>query len=204
MAVEVCDEIALASPKSATLICPRSLIKTFSGLTSRWTSPASWAAARAASTGSISSSALLGAIGASRLSTSRRVCPCDVLHHDVGPAVGPLEVLTLVENRDHVRMRELGRGSRLAIELAGELGVVTEPDVHDLDGDGTRQASVDGSIDRGHAATGQALRDLVATVQKTTHQRVANGRHRHVCSIHGGEGGRAGLRAEFRSHLVLP
>jgi hypothetical protein len=75
VAVEVWEEIALASPKSATLTCPRSLIKTFSGLTSRCTSPASCAAASAASTGSMASSARIGVSGASRLITSRSVRP---------------------------------------------------------------------------------------------------------------------------------
>ena len=75
MAVEVCDEIALARPKSATLTWPRSLISTFSGLTSRCTRPASWAEASAVSTGSIRSSARSGGIGASRVITSRSVWP---------------------------------------------------------------------------------------------------------------------------------
>ena len=30
--------------------------------------------------------------------------PLDILHHDVGPAVGALEVLTLIKDRDHVRV----------------------------------------------------------------------------------------------------
>ncbi len=67
--------IALARPKSATLIRPSSAIRTFSGFTSRWISPARWADASAESTGSISASAREGGIGLSLVMVSRRVCP---------------------------------------------------------------------------------------------------------------------------------
>ena len=67
---------ALARPKSATLTRPpddSSAIRTFSGLMSRWTTPARWAAASAETTGSSSARAWAGAIGASARITSRRV-----------------------------------------------------------------------------------------------------------------------------------
>lgn len=66
---------ALASPKSATLIRPSSAIRTFSGLTSRWISPARCAAPSAESTGSRIASARSGDIGASLVIVSRRVWP---------------------------------------------------------------------------------------------------------------------------------
>ena len=66
---------ALASPKSATLTRPSSAMRTFSGFTSRCTSPARCAAASAETTGSSSASAREGDIGASLPIVSRRVCP---------------------------------------------------------------------------------------------------------------------------------
>ncbi len=66
---------ALASPKSATLTRPSSAMSTFSGLTSRCTRPARWAAASAESTGSITASARAGVIGASLTMESRSVWP---------------------------------------------------------------------------------------------------------------------------------
>ena len=46
------DSVWRARPKSATFTWPRVEIMTFSGLMSRWTIPASWAAARAEAMGS--------------------------------------------------------------------------------------------------------------------------------------------------------
>jgi hypothetical protein len=57
--------IARASPKSATLIAPEGCSRTFSGLMSRCTSPASWAAASARSTGSMRAMASRAVSGAS-------------------------------------------------------------------------------------------------------------------------------------------
>ena len=66
---------ALASPKSATFTRPSSAMRTFSGLMSRWITPARWAAASADTTGSSRASAWAGGIGASVRITSRRVWP---------------------------------------------------------------------------------------------------------------------------------
>ena len=66
---------ALARPKSATLIRPSPAIRTFSGLMSRWMTPARWAAARAETTGSRRVSARVGVIGASARIVSRNVWP---------------------------------------------------------------------------------------------------------------------------------
>ena len=67
--------IALASPKSATLTRPSSAMSTFSGLMSRWISPARWAEPSAESTGSISASARVAGIGLSLEMVSRSVWP---------------------------------------------------------------------------------------------------------------------------------
>ena len=67
--------MARARPKSATLMRPSGASRTFSGFTSRWIILDWWAAASADSTGSRSSSALLGFIGASLRIRSRIVWP---------------------------------------------------------------------------------------------------------------------------------
>ena len=51
--------IALAMPKSATFTWPFDPIRMFAGLTSRWTSPASWAKPSAAATSLAISAACL-------------------------------------------------------------------------------------------------------------------------------------------------
>ena len=69
---------AFARPKSATLTvppCASSAMRTFSGFTSRWTSPARCAAASAEMTGSSRARARAGGIGDSLRRTSRRVWP---------------------------------------------------------------------------------------------------------------------------------
>ncbi len=66
---------AFASPKSATFTRPSSAMSTFSGFTSRCTSPERCAAASAESTGSSTASARVGVIGDSLTMESRSVWP---------------------------------------------------------------------------------------------------------------------------------
>ncbi|CAA9286601.1 MAG: hypothetical protein AVDCRST_MAG48-175, partial [uncultured Friedmanniella sp.] len=129
----------------------------------------------------------------------------DVLHDDVGPDGVPVEDgPALVEHGDDAGVGEPGGGAGLPVELAGELGVVAQPDVHDLDGDGAGQPGVDGLVDGRHPASGEALGDLVATVEDLADQGVADARHGHACSRHGGDDGRVGLGREHRPRPLLP
>ena len=118
----------------------------------------------------------------------------DVLHDDVGPGdVAVDRVRALVEDRDHVRVREARGGAGLTVELARELEVVTQPDVHDLHRDRTGQPGVDPPVDGGHAAAGEPCRDLVPAVEDPSDERVTRGgpartgspraerARRHVC-----------------------
>ena len=166
MAVEVCAEIALASPKSTTLIWPRSddqhVLRLHVAV--HQTRPRGRRPGRP-STGSMISRARSGGSGASWLRMSRRVRPST---YSITMYGRPSSV-ALVEHRHHVGVGELGRGPGLAVELAGELGVVAQPDVHHLDGNGPGQPGVDGDVDRGHPAAGEALGDLVATVEQLPH-----------------------------------
>ena len=96
---------ARARPKSATLTRPSSESRTFSGLTSRWMSPAWWAAPSAASTGSMHLERLPRAEVAAVADQVAQRPAADELHgeEDV-PLVG-----ALVVDGDHVGVGEPGR-----------------------------------------------------------------------------------------------
>ncbi len=169
--VAVCWVSALtarASPKSATLTRPSSASSTFSGFTSRWIRPAACAAASAESTGSSRVSALAGCHRRVLADQVAQGVPGDVLHRQEQGAV----VVALVEDADHVRVREPGCGPGLADEPGGEVVVVAEPGVHDLDRADPVQAQVDGLVDGGHPAAGDARTDAVAAVEHAPDQRV--------------------------------
>jgi hypothetical protein len=117
---------ALASPKSTTLTVPSAETNTFSGLTSRCTSPARCAAASAASTGSSTETASSGRSRPRRRSTSRSVLPADQLHHQEHDPAGRGLLGTLVEHGDRVGVRQPGRGARLPDEPLGERRVVRQ------------------------------------------------------------------------------
>ena len=166
---------ALARPKSATLTRPpddSSAIRTFSGLMSRWTTPARWAAASAETTGSSSASGLgrrhrgLGADHVAQGVTG------DQLHHQVEGAALDVRVLALVEDVDDVRVREPGGGAGLALEPVGERGVVAEAAVHGLDRAHAVETDVDGLVDGGHATACDAATDPVAPVEEVPGQGV--------------------------------
>ena len=70
-------------------------------------------------------------------------------------------------------MGEPGRGPGLAQEPGGELVVVAEPGVHDLDRDHAVEPEVDGLVDAGHPAAGDARADPVAAVEEPPGQGVA-------------------------------
>ena len=89
----------------------------------------------------------------------------DQLHHQEDGAV----VVALVEDRDDVGVREPGGGAGLAHEALGEVAVVVavaEAGVHHLDGDGAVEPDVEGLVDAGHAAAGDARADPVAAVEQ--------------------------------------
>jgi hypothetical protein len=94
--------------------------------------------------------------------------PRDVLHDQEERAV----VVALVEDRDHVVVREAGRRACLALEPGHEVGVVGEPGVHDLDRHGPVQAEIGGLVDDRHPAAGDPRPDPVPAVEDTPDQRV--------------------------------
>ena len=163
---------ALASPKSATLTpppCASSAMSTFSGLTSRWMSPARWAAA-SAETHRLEQRERPDRAHRRLLAddVAQRV-PGDVLHGEEDRAV----VVALVVDTHHVGVVEPGGRAGLAHEALGEVVVVAEAGVHHLDGDRAVEADVGGLVDTGHAAAGDATADAVAAVEEATDERVA-------------------------------
>ena len=70
--------------------------------------------------------------------------------------------------------REPGRRAGLADEAGGEVVVVAEPGVHDLDRDGAVEPEVGGLVDAGHAAARDPRADPVAAVEQAPDQGVAS------------------------------
>ncbi len=94
--------------------------------------------------------------------------PGDVLHGQEQGAV----VVALVEDADHVRVRQPGGGAGLAHEASREVVVVAETRVHHLHRAGPVQAQIRGLVDGGHAPAGDLRADAVATVEHTPDHRV--------------------------------
>ena len=88
--------------------------------------------------------------------------PGDVLHGEVGDPGR----LALVEDSDDVGVAQLRRRPGLAAEAGDEARVLGEGCAHHLEGDGAVQAGVDGFVDGGHAASGDARHHLVAAVHE--------------------------------------
>ncbi len=92
----------------------------------------------------------------------------DVLHRQEDGAV----VVALVEDPDHVGVGQLRRGARLPHEAGGEVVVVPEPAVHDLERADPVQAQVGGLVDGRHAAARDPGADAVPTIEHTPDHRV--------------------------------
>ena len=86
------------------------------------------------------------------------VLAADVLEDDVRPPT----VLAAVDDRDDVRVRELGDGARLAAEALERLGVLRELLVEDLQRDRPLEQPVVRAVDGRHAAGADQLLQLVA------------------------------------------
>jgi hypothetical protein len=96
----------------------------------------------------------------------------DVLHREEHRA----PVAALVEDRDHVGVREPGRRLGLADEPGDELLVLGEPGMHHLERDRTVQPGVQAVVDGGHPAPRDALSDPVAPVERAPDERILQGR----------------------------
>lgn len=86
-------------------------------------------------------------------------------------------VLTLVVDRDHVRIRELGRGAGLAAEPLDEPRVASQVRAHDLQGDLAIETLVEGDVHAAHPAVREVGAHAVATVDQPADKLVAGRRH---------------------------
>jgi hypothetical protein len=73
--VRAASPAAEAMPKSSTLTSPAAVRNTLPGLTSRWTTPARWAASSASATAATTRAASAGAIGPARPIRASRLSP---------------------------------------------------------------------------------------------------------------------------------
>ena len=92
----------------------------------------------------------------------------DILHGEEDGAF----VVALVEDADDVGVREPSGRPGLADETGGELVVVAQPRMHDLDGHDAVEPQVGGLVDTGHPAARDARPDAVATVEDAADQGV--------------------------------
>ena len=142
-------------------------MRTFWGLTSRWTSRRAWAAARPRPT------SIAYAAASSSGSLPEPVDPLlqrlavDVLEDDVGAAA----VLAGVDHRDDVRVRDLGDRARLAAEALDLVGLVGDLAVQDLGRDPALERLVAGQVDGRHAAAAELRLEPVAAGEHGSGQR---------------------------------
>ncbi len=101
---------ARASPKSATLTSPSAESSTFSGFTSRWTTPARCAAASACATGSHTARACAGVSRPRSRSSARRVRPRT--SSITRKAVDPSTPASMTETTAGEAIRAAARASR--------------------------------------------------------------------------------------------
>ena len=164
-------DCARARPKSATLTRPSAVSRTFSGLTSRCTIPEACAAASPSSTPAMISSAVAGGNRPLSLSSSLERAPGHVLHRQVQErAVG-----ALVEDGDHVLVRQPRHRLGLADEPADEFLVPGQFGVHDLERHLAVKPRVGGPVDRGHPAVRDARGHRVAPVEQAPGEGIGQG-----------------------------
>ena len=135
-------------PKSVTLAEPSSSIRTFWGLTSRWTMWRACAALERARDLDRVGDRLVDRQAAHAADAVLERLALDVLEDDVGPAV----LLAGVDDADDVRVAELGDGARLAAEALELVGVRGDLAVHELDRDAALEHGVERAVDRRHPA----------------------------------------------------
>ena len=153
------------------------------------------AAASAESTGSMSASALAGAIGASLRITSRRVWPgmYSMARKSV-PSSSPWSKTETTLGCESLAAVRASRTKRAAKSSSSPM-----PCVHDLDRARPVQPQVGGLVDGGHAAAGDARTDAVATVEHPTDHRVGGSPvHADVLPFGPGEGKEPGSEADSR------
>src|SRR5204863_7011200 len=82
----------------------------------------------------------------------------EVRHHRIDNAVD----LAIVENRTDVRVAELRRCLRLALKSLGDLRILAEVRMQDLDHYASRESRLLGEIHIGHSAAAETTNDAIA------------------------------------------
>ncbi len=144
-------------PKSVRYACLPA-IRTLCGLTSRCTSPASWAASSAAATCATIATASSGGSGPTALEDRRQVLTVDEAHREVERAA----LLTRLVDRDDVGVVQRSREPGLTPEARAEVQVLGERRRDHLERDGTLQAVLNRSVHHAHPAAADDTLDLVA------------------------------------------
>ena len=144
-----------ASPKSRILTSPSARTITFSGLTSRCTTPASWAAARPSASWRPMSTASREIERLAVQSPQRGAV--HVLHDDEAPAVGKLAERV---DRADVRVIERRGAARLALEAGKTRGVAREGRGQDLHGDLAAEPAVPREVHLAHPAPAERAENL--------------------------------------------
>ena len=154
---------ARAMPKSVTLTWPSSVIRTLPGLTSRWIDAVLVGVAEGGGHVGADVGGPLGRQRAGRLEDRRQRAAVDVLHDDeVGAGV-----LAPVEDRDDVRVGEVGRRLGLPAEPLDERAVHRQLGKEDLERHRSVEQPVVGAVHLGHAAAGDQVVQFVALGEDT-------------------------------------
>ena len=170
------DSTARARPKSATFTTPSSDSRMFSGLTSRWTSPARCAAESALSTDSMTDTASATSRRPRSRSRSRKRAAVDQLHDEEHVRAAGAVIDALVVHRDGVQVGEPRGRPGFAGEAIGEGGVRRQGGRHDLDRHQPVEPLVDGGVHGRHPAAGDPVDDAVPALEFAADQRVRGGR----------------------------
>ena len=159
--VILASAIARTNPKSAIFTSPSSEISTFSGLTSRCTSPCACATARPPSTGPQHRGHRVRRHRAALDQQFAQGAALDELHHQERV----LAVDALVVDGDQAGILQPRDGAGLALEPGQELLVAGIAGVHDLQRHRPIQPDVQAAVHRRHAAGGDQGVDAVPPVQ---------------------------------------
>src|SRR5829696_4210921 len=149
-------------PKSSTLTPPSEVRKTLPGLTSRWTTPARWAASRASATAATTRAASAGSIGTGAGDPLGQALALQQLHDQVGTA----PVLAEVEHPGDGRVLQPAGRPRLPAQPLGRPAVDGERAAEHLDRHRPVEQQVPGHPDLAHATGGQQRLHPVPATQE--------------------------------------
>ena len=149
---------SLARPKSSSFTRPSRVTNAFSGFTSRWTIPFSWAAPSASAIWMPYSTALRKGRAPPPQALAQRLAL-----EQLGDDVGHVAVGRHVEHGDDVRVVEAAGRARLAAERLHALLRQGEGRAQHLDGHVTAEARVARAVHLAHAPAADAREDLVGS-----------------------------------------